>query len=212
MQNVSSKVLANLQDKHYIPTGRHRIPVWPPNHHKAFDKLMASLNPSQPFDDFQLSAYKRLKQAYNLPTQNTTPDLYIKIFDDLDTVIFRNKLYRRVYLRWSDLSSHDRKHYDSQHDGDSEHSDLEHSGHEHFEWVRGLTTHSYIQPRVKIELDQRTFGFFSHREIFGVLVHEMLHAYFAIKGKITHGHCEHFAQAAEAIEGRLGFGVGLRVY
>jgi len=47
-------------------------------------------------------ACQRLQKAWAIPTRQTTPDLYIKVFDDLDQLLFGGMLCNRVRTAWTD--------------------------------------------------------------------------------------------------------------
>ena len=53
----------------------------------------------------QQEARQRLLQAYDLPRERMTQDLFIKIFNDLDILLFHGLLQKRVRVRWDNFTN-----------------------------------------------------------------------------------------------------------
>ncbi|EMC91060.1 hypothetical protein BAUCODRAFT_152359 [Baudoinia panamericana UAMH 10762] len=125
-----------------------------------------------------------------------TWDLLVKIFNDLDLCLFAGDLYHRVRLRWSDL-------------------DMRRAlGVTHMMSTPSFYSFSglpYARPRVIIFLSATTdWSRLPQGLALGVLVHEMLHAYFGVwapdapeapqHAKQDHGHGAIFQKAAKKLE------------
>jgi hypothetical protein len=51
----------------------------------------------------QQKAFMRLKRAFELTPRDCNPDLWIKIVNDLDIILFGGTLHRKVYVSWEEL-------------------------------------------------------------------------------------------------------------
>lgn len=101
-QNIDQKELDILQDPDYLARGRHRLPVLRLPHSLAYALLTS--HTQQPLNKSQHAALGRLKSAYRI--HRTTPELYIKVFNDLSTIVFGGTLHHRVFFAWADLYDH----------------------------------------------------------------------------------------------------------
>ena len=126
----------------------------PPRHYiskcEACKCLTEAHAPGVHLDRHQLAAMDRLQALGKLSRWGS--DIAIKVFNDLDKIFFMGVLRGHVYLRWSDKS-------------------------EHADWG-GVTCYSpdrrlMIQLSTKILKSSRA----SLRDVWAVLLHEMIHAY-----------------------------------
>jgi hypothetical protein len=116
------------------------------------------------FSQRQEEARHRLLAAYNLPSQKMTADLFIKIFNDLDIVLFNGMLRNRVHIQWKIMRG---------------------------AYFAGLTTEPTWTSESTVPLKGAKISLNLHMDskelapeyFWGVVVHEMLHAYLAI---VTH--------------------------
>ncbi|KAK4547316.1 hypothetical protein LTR36_000971 [Oleoguttula mirabilis] len=186
MQDIGREDLRILQARHYIPSGRdnyHGIRHCH-IHATAYEDLYISL--SRPLDRQQQQARARLHRAWNLPSWQTTPDLYIKIFNDLDLLLFAGQLYKRVCISWKDLDN------------------IEASA---LTWAR--MPFGWWHRRIRIHLGRSLYLESPKAVVWGTVIHEMLHAYIMVVEVPLWrpgSHCEHFWEAARRLAAALGFG------
>lgn len=108
----------------------------------------------------------RLWEAYNLPQERITADLFIKIFNDLDKVLFNGVLRNRVRVSWEYISNRA--------------PDVPPMG-KGLAFCRPAQWLTQHIERNSIIIDAAWQPQLCNREIsWGVLIHEMLHAYLII--------------------------------
>ena len=136
-------------------------PLNPPiSQEEALARLLAPSARKQPWRE----AMNRIREGNVM--QYAIYDFLIKIFNDLDTVIFHNNLRRRVYLCWKYLS-----------DTDPEVQANPNA----VLWAQANPAGFRGQQRIAIELNlQAPWGLMSRQDTVGVLVHEMLHAWYMV--------------------------------
>lgn len=115
-------------------------------------------------------------------------DVVFKVFNDIDAVFFAGRLYRNVYLCWGDCA----------------------------EGVAGATAPPRPWPgcpRVRIRLDRTHMELPTTRlrDVWSVLMHEMVHAYLVVLCEEYHdvdepdpGHGRHFRRCLAAVQKGLG--------
>ncbi|KAK3669963.1 hypothetical protein LTR78_010135 [Recurvomyces mirabilis] len=159
--DVEASELAVLQD----PRMSARSPAWRPlnspiSQGEALARLLAPSARKHGFND----ALNRIRQAMTMP--HASGSLLIKMFNDLDTVIFHNKLRRRIYLSWRHLTQED--------------PELIRNPCAVL-WGQTNPANFHGQPRIAIELNtQAPWSATTRKDSVGVLVHEMLHAWFMV--------------------------------
>jgi hypothetical protein len=180
---VREEELVVLQDCRYLPQGRYAYPRTKDllTLNEAYHSLLRGL--MKPMDERQRVAYSRLRSAWKIRTRDTTPDLYIKIFNDLDTLLFSGKLRRRVLISWTNLS------YDNI---------ISKSG-QLKEETLGLTSYQ-ANDRVHVKFHKGLFVEESKRTCWGVLLHECIHSYIGVMARErVQRHGQRFRKVAEAI-------------
>lgn len=125
---------------------------------QAYNRLFAQWDTGGRGERRYRAALNRIQEAVN--TQVPSYDLIIKMFNDLDTVVFHRDLGRRVLVKWAPIHQNSPWHpigYTAEH---------------------GQACPS---PRLTIFL-ANDYGWIGARwqNCIGVLLHEMLHAYFMI--------------------------------
>ena len=138
----------------------------------------------------QIAALARLQTLFALPKHRTTFSTFSSIITDLDTVLFSNLLSPHTIFEWVLMSRQ----------------------------IRGITlpydfSRSGIS-MVHIRLNKTMFRLEAKEEIWGTVLHEMLHAYLDLTTgwgelRVPH-HGELFEQSCGAMVRRLGL-VGLEV-
>lgn len=164
-----------IQDPGYMPTGRYAFPSSYQlcSTDEAYRRLSASL--SGGLSAAQSAAIARLENAWRMPTSQTTPDLYIKIFNDLNLYLFDDQLRNRVHVGWSNLG------------------DL-------YGRTGGRTTCECCpESRVELLLDKGTFREESKAKVWGTLLHEMLHAYLFVVAERPSSHDGRFRRACREL-------------
>ncbi|KAK6395349.1 hypothetical protein LTR65_000819 [Meristemomyces frigidus] len=177
---VEFEQLSILQDRRYLPSGRHDYPR--PNELVSSNEAYQSLRDflSNSATDSEDRAHDRLENAWNM--NHATPDLFIKIFNDLNELLFDNQLYNRVFLTWEDLPDELLGRTGSRSDCTCCPAD-----------------------RIQIQLDRAMFYEESKSKIWGTLVHEMLHAYMFVVTDHESAHGRDFERACRALGAALGF-------
>ncbi|KAK4553281.1 hypothetical protein LTR86_009581 [Recurvomyces mirabilis] len=127
---------------------------------EALERLLAPSARKHGFND----TLNRIRQAMRMP--HASGSLLIKIFNDLDTVIFHNKLRRRIFLSWRHLTQEDPELICNPCA---------------VLWGQTNPANFRGQPRIAIELNtQAPWHATTRKDSVGVLVHEMLHAWFMV--------------------------------
>ncbi|KAK5127626.1 hypothetical protein LTR85_006967 [Meristemomyces frigidus] len=136
-----------------------------------------------PLDDNQLAELTRLQTAFATKSA-LTPDLFIKVVRDLDTILFQGTLKGRTLISWEELPTRD--------------------GH----LLRGSCSGGMLRFKIKIRLGKTCF--FSDRKevLWGTLIREILHAYLnnnAVGGEVACAdeHDELFVQSVDRLAERL---------
>ena len=203
--SISEKELVVLQSTRLHHSDQDwRTLALPISQKAAYARLEASAHSG--WTQCQREARKRLCNAYHIPWQEQTPDLFIKIFNDLDLVLFHGLLRDRVLLRWDnvDLSLFPKV--------------VAEGG-----VVAGYTSEplwltQHIE-RTLIVLNISVFKHYNREATWGTLIHEMLHAYLYIStacpaneqkcAKTRHAsdpsHGPLFERSCNALAWRLGF-------
>ena len=115
-----------------------------------------------------------LKEAYKLPEESVTPSLFIKVFNDLDQVLFHGTLRKRVHVCWDNIDLAD--------------CDLPRVAVETRDLVisgicsRPPWLEQHVE-RTRIVLNAREYAVrkYGRERWWATLVHEMLHAYLDIE-------------------------------
>ena len=144
--------------------------------------LLAAL--SLPPSTTQTAALTRLRTLFALPKSHTTFSTFSQIITDLDTVLFSNFVSPYTIVEWARMTRR----------------------------VRGITL-PYDLSRsgismVHIRLNKTMFRLEAKEEIWGTVLHEMLHAYLDLTTgwvslRVPH-HGVDFERSCEAMVGRLG--------
>ncbi|KAK5112816.1 hypothetical protein LTR85_011150 [Meristemomyces frigidus] len=184
--DITREELSIIQDRRYLPSGRYDYPR--PDQllskNEAYGRLRAFL--SGPENDSERHAHNNLERAWSVPANSVTPDLYIKIFNDLDELLFDGQLCNRVLVTWEDLHGDLLGNTSSRSNGNCCPAD-----------------------RIHIQLDRNMFYEESKAKVWGTLVHEMLHAYMFVMTDDASAHPREFGNACRALGRALGL-QGLR--
>lgn len=112
---------------------------------------------AQPPRPKQEAAHLRLRAAFLAPAEHLSPSFLDAVIADLDTLLFNDALGDRVYIDWADMTVTRRR------------------------MLRGISLPYDICrsgiSKVRVRLNKRMFGIDSKEEIWGTVVHELLHAY-----------------------------------
>ncbi|KAK5114071.1 hypothetical protein LTR85_010377 [Meristemomyces frigidus] len=153
---VDAKELSLLQYPSLSPRSRH----WRPLPHPipmqyALEQLIRRLDSPPTAEQEAAAARIRTTEGSNITWQ-----LLVKMFNDLDALVFGGDLYHRVYLCWVDMR-------------------LNVGGHGEL----GITQYPGDYNRTRIRICMSTdidWHLFPRNYALGVLLHEMLHAYFNV--------------------------------
>ncbi|KAM0722698.1 hypothetical protein Q7P37_002139 [Cladosporium fusiforme] len=154
---------------------------------KAHENLIAALE--QPLNAEQTSAMQRLRSAFAIPRVQLTPDLFTLAMADLDLVLFNNALHDYIKIEWADMTVTPSR------------------------MLRGISLPYDVSwsgiTKVRIRLNKAMLHLDPKQEIWGTVIHEMLHAYLDLKcgwgGLTVPHHGLSFEISCEALVGRLGF-------
>jgi len=150
---------------------------------QAHQNLMANL--SQLINGKQTAALFRLRMAFLVPKHDLNPDFLTPVIRDLDTVLFSGYLGDRIFVEWKDKPSTSRR------------------------TLLGLALPHGISriSKVKIRLNTVIFESCTKEEIWGTVVHGMVHAYLAVasgwRGLLMKHRGSRFEECCAAAVGRL---------
>lgn len=142
-------------------------------------------NLSQPTNGKQTAALFRLRMAFSTTKEHINPEFFVPVIRDLDTVLFSGCLGDRILVQWRDMPS------------TSRHT------------LRGVSLPCGISriSKVKIRLNTVMFGESTNENIWGTVVHEMIHAYLALmsgwRGILMKHRGSVFEECCKAAVGRL---------
>lgn len=182
--NRLSKGPENDASVHHIDaTERHHPRVSPA---QAHEDLTSHLQ--QPLTAAQSSAMSRLQSAFTPPLDQLTPSLLTQAIPDLDTVLFNSTLTPHIKIEWANLTVKPTR------------------------ILRGITLIHDIDWRgitkVRIRLNKAMLRVDSKEEIWGTIVHEMLHAWLDTRcgwgGLAKPQHGSAFERSCAALVERLG--------
>ncbi|KAK5137578.1 hypothetical protein LTR08_007873 [Meristemomyces frigidus] len=188
---IDAKELLILQYPHYSPrnSGWRPLPSQTMPQSRALQQLLSRLD-AKPSKS-QEAAATRIRATEGKPI---TWELLVKMFNDLDTLVFSGDLYHRVCFRWVDMRF----------------TAEEYSGQLGFAQTPGPGRWNTERIRICMssDLNWRQWPRFY---ALGVLLHEMLHAYFMvwcgdndIGSAEGHHHGPMFTRAAKRIEKYTG--------
>jgi hypothetical protein len=158
---------------------------------QAHTDLVANL--SQPMNGKQTAALFRLRMAFSTTKQHLGPEFFAPVIKDLDTVLFNGCLGDRISVDWVDMPATSRR------------------------ILRGVSLPCGIRriSKVKIRLNTATLETSTKEEIWGTVVHEMIHAYLALmsgwRGMLMRHRGSPFEECCKAAVGRLAL-EGLEVH
>lgn len=161
LQDVPLKELESLQDR-LNGLGKRRRILHSYSIRGAHDALLSYL--TTPVSDLyrnRKKAHDRLRKAYAIPIADATPDLFIKAVKDLDEVLFGGLLYCRLLVTWEDTTN-----YRGQTAYPRDHVP---------NFIDRIARSSYRYAHVK--LAKFTFALSKKPDLWGALIHEMLHAF-----------------------------------
>ncbi|KAK5107952.1 hypothetical protein LTR62_000497 [Meristemomyces frigidus] len=182
--DIDPTELRILQDPNFGPAHSNWRPHPAPIHPR---EALAKFFESPEADQKSREAEERLQRALSQPDARF--DLLIKIFNDLDTVIFQNQLRRRVLLQWS---QHDLVPSDPRNRGNPDGFVLAQT---HEPGWAG-------QARIAIIMNlQAPWQELRRQRMVGSLVHEMVHAWYKV-------HCVPFTDTVTEPHRRMGIGHG----
>lgn len=149
---------------------------------------------AQPPRPKQEAAHLRLRAAFLAPAEHLSPSFFDAVIADLDTLLFNDALGDRVYTDWANMTVTRRR------------------------MLRGISLPYDICrsgiSKVRVRLNKRMFGIDSKDEIWGTVVHELLHAYLDLMsnwaGLVKAHHGTLFERSCRAMVQKLGlegFGV-----
>jgi hypothetical protein len=152
---------------------------------QAHRNLVTSLE--QPANGKQTAALCKLRMAFATVKDDLSPEFFPSVITDLDTVLFGGYLNDRTVIEWTDLSVTSRP------------------------MLQGVSKPCSISrsgiSKVRIRLNKALFVSGTKEEIWGTVVHEMLHAYMALTSgwsslTIRH-HGPRFEESCQALVVRL---------
>jgi hypothetical protein len=154
---------------------------------QAHRNLIASL--SQPANGKQTATLFRLRTAFPMTEEHLRPEFFAPVFADLDTVLFGGCLRNRMLVDWANMPSISPR------------------------MVRGVSSPHRISisgiAKVRIRLNKAVFESDTKEDIWGTIVHEMLHAYLAVTSNWSvltmRHHGPQFEESCKALVERLAF-------
>ena len=150
---------------------------------QAHSQLVASL--SQPMNGKQTAALFRLRMAFSARKEHLSAEFFAPAIKDLDTVLFSGCLGDRIIVDWVNMPTTSRR------------------------ILQGISLPHGISriTKVKIRLNRVMFEGESKEDIWGTVVHEMVHAYLALtcgwRGMLMRHHGSPFEECCRAAVGRL---------
>jgi len=158
---------------------------------QAHTDLVANLG--QAMNGKQTAALFRLRMAFSTTKQHLSPEFFAPVIKDLDNVLFNGCLSDQTLVDWVDMSATSRR------------------------ILRGVSLPCGISrtSNVKIRLNTAMLEASTKEEIWGTVVHEMMHAYLALMSGWREMLMKHrgspFEECCKAAVGRLALG-GLEVH
>jgi len=159
---------------------------------QAHTDLVANL--SQPMNGKQTAALFRLRMAFSTAKkQHLSPEFFAPVIKDLDNVLFKGCLSDRILVDWVDMPATSRR------------------------MLRGVSLPYGISRilKVKIRLNTVMLEASTKEEIWGTVVHEMVHAYLALRsgwrGMLMRHRGSPFEECCKAAVGKLALD-GLEVH
>ena len=133
----------------------------------------------------QTAALFGLRMALSTTKEHISPEFFAPVIRDLDTVLFSGCLGERISVQWKDMPSTSRR------------------------TLRGVSLPCGIGriSKVKIRLNTVMFVASTKEDIWGTVVHEMVHAYLALmsgwRGILMKHRGSPFEECCKAAVGRL---------
>ena len=158
---------------------------------QSYQDLIANL--SQPMNGKQTAALFRLRMAFLVPKEDLRPEFFTPVIKDLDTVLFSGCLGDRILVEWKDMPSKSRR------------------------TLLGVSLPYGICKisRVHIRLNIAMFEVSTKEDIWGTVVHELVHANLALssgwRGTLMKHRGSPFEKCCEVAVGRLAL-EGLEVH
>jgi len=152
---------------------------------QAHRNLIANL--SQPANGKQTAALFRLRMAFATMKDDLRPEFFAPVVRDLDMVLFDGRLSNRILIDWTEMPSTSPR------------------------MVRGVSSPHRISrsgiAKVRIRLNKAAFASDSKEEVWGTIVHEILHAYLDLASNwsiltVRH-HGPQFEESCKALVERL---------
>ncbi|KAM0700581.1 hypothetical protein Q7P35_012302 [Cladosporium inversicolor] len=143
------------------------------------------INLSQPMNGKQTAALFRLREAFSTTKEDLSPEFFAPVIKDLDTVLFSGCLGGRILVDWTDMPTTSRR------------------------ILRGVSLPRGVSrvSKVYIRLNRAMFEADSKEDIWGIVVHEMVHAYLALtsgwRGMLMRHHKSPFEECCKSAVGRL---------
>lgn len=164
-------------------TIKHSSPRRPVSAQQAHTDLVADL--SQPMNGKQTAALFRLRMAFSTTKEHLSPEFFAPVIKDLDTVLFSGCLDGRILVDWADMPATSRRILQG------------------ISLPQGISTIS----KVRIRFNTAMLGTEPKEDIWGAVVHEMVHAYLALtsgwRGMLMKHHGSPFEECCKAVVGRL---------
>ena len=180
---VESKSKARERGAAAVKTSSPRRRVSAQHCQQVHQDLVANL--SQPMNGKQTAAQFRLRMAFSVTKEHLSPDFFTPVIRDLDTVLFSGCLSDRTLVDWKHMPNTSRR------------------------TLFGLTLPHGISriSKVEIRLNTVMFDASSKENIWGTVVHEMVHAYLTLtsgwRGILMKHRGSPFEVCCEAAVGRL---------
>jgi hypothetical protein len=179
----SAKPKTKSRKRSSVPKTEHfqqRVSAW-----QVHQDLLKTLD--QPLNQHQQAALFRLQMAF-LPTRDhLSPETFAPVIADLDTVLFKGRLKDNIIIEWAEMTVTRRS------------------------MLRGISLPYDINrsgiSKVRIRLNEAMFRLDPKEEIWGTVVHELLHAYLDLesnwRGLTKPHHGTLFERSCRALAGRL---------
>lgn len=150
---------------------------------QAQQDLIAGL--SQPINGKQTAALFRLRVAFSITKEDLSPEFFAPVIADLDTVLFDGCLGDRILVSWVDMPSTSRR------------------------TLRGVSLPRGVSrvSKVDIRLNKAMFEGDAKEDVWGTVVHEMMHAFLILacgwRGAMMRHRGSPFEECCRAAVGRL---------
>lgn len=158
---------------------------------QAHSQLLANL--SHPLNGKQTAALFRLRMAFSTREEHLSSEFFALVIKDLDTVLFSGSLDGRILVDWVDMPATSRR------------------------ILQGISLPQGFSKisKVRIRLNTAMLGTELKEDIWGAVLHEMVHAYLALmsgwRGMLMKHHGSPFEECCKAVVGRLAL-EGLEVH